>query len=69
MRNYATAYILNQFIDLEGELFSILKKYYRTPIDYAYGHKADKCIIHLSADLSKDEGILKLLEKYNFQKV
>jgi hypothetical protein len=69
MKHYTTAYMLNQYIDLEGELFTILKKLYKTPADYAYGYKADKCIIHLSKELSENSKLIKLLEKYNFEKV
>ena len=69
MKHYTIAYILNKYIDLEGELFTTLKKYYKNPADYAYGHKADACIIHLSKDLENDLRILDLLKKYNFVKV
>ena len=69
MRHYTTAYIINEYIDLEGEVFTLLKRYFKTPADYAYGHKADACVIHLSEELSKDLSVLNLLKKYNFEKV
>ena len=69
MKHYTVAYILNKYIDLEGELFTFLRKHFKNPADYGFGHRAEACIIHLSKDLENDEKVLELLKKYNFQKV